>query len=134
MADATLRALVAGAAVLAVAVAAGCGGSSAPGTTESTGTDATETTAAIEAKVTAFVVGELVCVSEGEDGDLAVTWTTQEATAVRLEVDGADADDAGPSGSSVLSMPCDGKLHKVSVTALNDSGDGQTRSQRVSSS
>ena len=102
--------------------------------TTDTETETTETTTeGAEATVTSFVVGDLSCPSAGADGDIAVSWTTAQATAARLEVDGETADETGPSGSASLTVPCDGAEHTVSVTALSDAGDGETESETVSS-
>ena len=104
------------------------------GTTDTETTETTDTTTeGAKATVTSFVVGDLSCPSAGADGDLAVSWTTAQATAARLDVDGETADETGPSGSSTLTVPCDGAEHTVSVTALNDAGEGETESETVSS-
>ena len=102
--------------------------------TETTDTEKTETTTETsEATVTSFMVGELSCPSGGGDGDVAVSWTTNAATAARIEVDGETAEDAGPSGTATVAVPCDGEDHAVSLTALGDEGEGETESRTVSS-
>ena len=99
-------------------------------TTETTGTDTTGGTAA---EVTSFTVGDLDCPSGGADGSVGVSWATEAATAVRLEVDGAEVGSAGPSGSAELAVPCDGADHEVSVVPLSDAGAGEADSETVSS-
>jgi hypothetical protein len=78
-------------------------------------------------------VGDLDCPSGGGDGSVGVSWATEAATAVRLEVDGAEVQSAGPSGSADLAVPCDGAEHEVSVVPLSDAGAGEADSETVSS-
>jgi hypothetical protein len=113
--------------------------SSCPASTDSSSTESTQTTTettttteGAEATVTSFAVGKLVCT--GSSGDLAVTWTTGQATAVKIEVDGSDKANEGPSGSTTVSIPCDGASHQVTVLAENDSGEGQAKSATVTGS
>ena len=106
---------------------------SCPASTETT--DTTETTPSVEAEVTSFEVGGLDCSAGTSDGRVTISWTTQSATAVQLAVDGAEPSNAAqsPEGSDDVDVPCDGETHEVSVTALNDSGTGETESKEVSS-
>jgi hypothetical protein len=107
--------------------------SSCPASTETTGTTGTTDSGAQAAEITSFTVGELVCPAGGGDGTVPVTWATDASTAVRLEVDGAEADNAGPNGSADVSVPCDGADHEVSVVPLSDAGAGQPETETVSS-
>jgi len=67
------------------------------------------------------------------DGSLTVSWTTQNATAAEIGVDGEAVSETGPSGSTEIQIPCDGETHDVSVTALSDAGAGETESKEISS-
>ena len=60
-------------------------------TTDTTETTGTDTTGAQGAEVTSFTVGDLDCPSGGGDGSVGVSWATEAATAVRLEIDGVEA-------------------------------------------
>ena len=101
-------------------------------TTDTTETTGTDTTGPQGAEVTSFTVGDLDCPSGG-DGSVGVSWATEAATAVRLEVDGAEVQSAGPSGSADLAVPCDGAEHEVSVVPLSDAGAGEADTETVSS-
>jgi hypothetical protein len=106
---------------------------STTGTTTTTSTQTTTTTSG-EATVTSFTVGTLDCPAGATQAPVVVSWQTETATAVELAVDGQPAGASagyGPSGTANLPIPCDGKTHKASVTALNDSGAGQTVSKQV---
>ncbi|HEX2345550.1 MAG TPA: pentapeptide repeat-containing protein [Gaiellaceae bacterium] len=100
---------------------------SCPPSTETTDTTSTDTT------VTSLVVGEFICSSGASDAAVAVSWTTQNATAAEIGLDGQTVSESGPSGSTTLQIPCDGETHEVSVTPLSDSGPGEPQSQEVSS-
>jgi hypothetical protein len=102
-------------------------------TTDTTETTGTDTTGAQGAEVTSFTVGDLDCPSGGGDGSVGVSWATEASTAVRLEVDGAEVQSAGPSGSADLAVPCDGAEHEVSVVPLSDAGAGEADTETVSS-
>ena len=102
-------------------------------TTDTTETTGTDTTGAQGAEVTSLTVGDLDCPSGGGDGSVGVSWATEAATAVRLEVDGTEVQSAGPSGSADLAVPCDGAEHEVSVVPLSDAGAGEADSESVSS-
>jgi hypothetical protein len=103
-------------------------------TTETTSTTPTTTTTATEATVTSFTVATLDCPSGAAQAPVEVSWQTDATTAVELAIDGQPPGASagyGPSGTANLPIPCDGKTHKVAVTALNDSGAGQTVSKQV---
>lgn len=114
-----------------------CGTIRTDGTTDDTScpppsTDTTDTTSA-DAEVTTFVVGDLMCPEDSSDGSITVSWTTANATAAELGVDGEAVSDEGPSGSAEIQVPCDGQTHDVSVTALSDAGAGESASEEISS-
>ncbi|MBM2822915.1 MAG: pentapeptide repeat-containing protein [Thermoleophilia bacterium] len=114
-----------------------CGTIRTDGTTDDTScpppsTDTTDTTS-VDAEVTTFVVGDLMCPEDSSDGSITVSWTTENATAAELGVDGETVSDEGPSGSAEIQVPCDGEPHDVSVTALSDAGAGESASEDVSS-
>ena len=98
-------------------------------TTDTTGTDTTST----DTTVTSLVVGEFICSSGASDAAVTVSWTTQNATAAEIGLDGQTVSESGPSGSTTLQIPCDGETHEVSVTPLSDSGPGEPQAQEVSS-
>jgi hypothetical protein len=117
-------------AVVAV-LATGCGGS---GSSSAETTSTTETTEVTEATVASFDVGDLDCGSGEAEGSVEVSWETEAATAVELAVDGEPPGASagyGPEGTADLAIPCDGESHEVSVTALNDSGAGETVTEQV---
>jgi len=104
-----------------------------PSPASTTETTTTETTP-IEATVTTFSVGTFDCPAGATEAPVKVSWQTQAATAVEFAIDGqAPGASAGygPSGTANLSVPCNGKTHEISVTALNDSGTGQTVTEPV---
>lgn len=113
-----------------------CGTIRTDGTTDDTScpprTETTETTSA-DAEVTSFVAGDLNCSAGTSDGSLTVSWTTQNATAAEIGVDGETVSETGPSGSTEIQIPCDGETHDVSVTALSDAGAGESESKEISS-
>jgi hypothetical protein len=103
-------------------------------TTDTTGTDTTGTdTTSTDTTVTSLVIGEFICSSGAGDAAVTVAWTTQNATAAEIGLDGQTVSESGPSGSTTLQIPCDGETHEVSVTPLSDSGPGEPQSQEVSS-
>lgn len=112
-----------------------CGTVRTNGTTDDSSCPAsTDTTSPeVEAKVATFVLGDFTCPEDSGDGSLPVSWTTQNATAAELGVDGETVSDTGPSGSEEIHVPCDGESHDVSITALSDAGAGETESHEVSS-
>jgi len=123
-----IAAVLAGAA-LAVA---GCGGGSdEPSADETTDTTETTETVVVSAAMTSFVPGLLVCSAEGEGGSVTVSWTTADASGVRLEVDGEEAAEVGPSGIEQIDVPCDGQKHTLSATPLSDEGEGRPFSRVV---
>jgi hypothetical protein len=109
--------------------------SSCPASTESTTmtTSTTETATSAEATVTSFEVGALDCGSGASAAAVQVSWQTQAATAVKLEVDDQTPSNSaqGLSGSTDLQVPCDSATHKVTVIALSDAGEGQSVSKDV---
>jgi Pentapeptide repeats (8 copies) len=116
-----------------------CGTIRTDGTTDDTScpastdtTDTTDTTATAE--VTSFALGVFDCAAGATEAPISVSWSTQSATAAELAVDGETATETGPSGTTEIQIPCDGEAHEVSVTALSDSGAGETESKEVSSS
>jgi hypothetical protein len=88
-----------------------------------------------EATVTTWEVGGLDCKETTEStAPVSVSWTTENATAVELAVDGSPPGASpgyGPSGSAELPVPCDDQAHTLSVTALDDAGSGQTMSETI---
>ena len=111
--------------------AAGCGGSGDSGSTTGNTTDSTETTSASEAKVTSFDVGDLVC-GGAVTAPVDVTWATQDATAVDIAVDDFAEIRRGPSGTTTVTVPCDGESHQISITPKSDAGLGETETKDVS--
>jgi hypothetical protein len=73
------------------------------------------------------------CPDGGDDGTVSVSWETEAATAVRIEVDGAEAESAGPSGAADVTVPCDGADHEITVVPLSDAGEGEAETETVSS-
>jgi hypothetical protein len=96
-------------------------------------TDTTDTTSAA-AEVTSFALGVLDCTTGETEAPISVSWSTRSATAAGISVDGGTPTETGPSGTTEIQVPCDGETHEVSVTALNDSGDGETESKEISPS
>ena len=112
--------------------------SSCPSPTDTTDTiettETTDSTTSTEASVTSFAVGEPDCSEGSDEGSVTVSWATQDATAVELDVDDEKARGEGTSGSATIAIPCDGGAHNVSVTALSDSGVGETKTEEISTS
>ena len=105
------------------------------GTTETTTTsttESTETTAAAAAEVKSFDVGDLNCGS-GQTAPVAVSWDTENATAVDIAVDSFTPAGYGPSGSTSVTVPCDGSSHDITITPRSDAGSGEPETKTVSS-
>ena len=102
---------------------------SCPATTDTTGTT---TTAASDAEVTSFDVGDLTCDTAG-NVPVSVSWETENTTAVEIALDTAAPTGFGPSGSTDISVPCDDAPHAITITPRNDSGVGVPETQEVSS-
>jgi hypothetical protein len=126
-----VRALGVLAAIAAVVLLAGCGGSGDSGT-ETTGTTST-TTEASPAEVTSFDVGDLNC-GAATTAPVAVTWQTENATAVEIAVDSFSPKGFGPSGTTNVVVPCDDESHTITITPQSDAGAGEPDSKDVSSS
>ena len=103
--------------------------SSCPATTGTTSTESTETTS--DAKVTTFDVGGLTC-GAATTAPVDVTWATESATAVEIAVDTFTPKGFGPSGATVVAVPCDGQSHEVTITPQSDSGPGEPETKTVS--
>jgi Pentapeptide repeats (8 copies) len=106
--------------------------SSCPASTETTDTQTTDTTQASEAKVTSFELSELDC-GAATTGPVAVTWETENATAVQIGVDTASPTSGGPSGSTTVVVACDGEPHAITITPRSDSGPGVPETKEISS-
>jgi hypothetical protein len=111
-------------------LAAGCGGSGGSESTTGSTTEST-TTSASEAKITSFDVGDLVC-GGAVTAPVDVTWATQNATAVDIAVDDFTAIGRGPSGTTTVTVPCDGESHQISITPKSGAGLGETETKDVS--
>ena len=114
-----------------------CGTFRTDGTVDDTScpesTDTTETTdTSSDAEVTSFDVGDLTCETAG-NVPVSVSWETENATAVEIALDTAASTGFGPSGSTDISVPCDGATHAITITPRNDSGVGVPETQEVSS-
>lgn len=105
-----------------VVALAGCGGSSS----------STETTTSTAAKVTSFDVGDLRC-GAAVTAPVDVTWTTAGATGVDIAVDDFPPATGGPSGTKVVTVPCDDKSHLIAITPTSEAGTGETETKDVSS-
>ena len=103
---------------------AGCGGSGG-------GASSTETTTASAAKVTSLEVGELRC-GGAASAPVDVTWTTEGATAVEVQVDGFPPAPGGPSGTKVVVVACDGNTHEIFVTPRDAAGFGEPETKEIS--
>ena len=102
-------------------------------TTETTDTSETTTTETSPAKVTSFDVGDLRC-GAATTAPVAVTWATENATAVEIAVDSFTPAGFGPTGSTNVVVPCDDASHTITITPRNDSGPGEPESEDVSAS
>ena len=110
------------AALCSVVALAGCGGSGGTGST----------TTASAAKVTSFDVSKLVC-GAAVTAPVNVTWTTEGATSVDIAVDDFPPAKGGPSGTKVVTVPCDGDSHQIALTPTGTGGAGETQTKDVSS-
>jgi len=102
-------------------------------TTDTTDTSETTTTETSPAEVTSFDVGDLQC-GAATTAPVAVTWATENATAVEIAVDSFTPAGFGPSGSTNVVVPCDDASHTITITPRNDSGSGEPDSEDVSAS
>ena len=114
-----------------------CGTTRTDGTVDNTscpesGTTDTTTTATSDAEVTSFEVGDLTC-ETAANVSVTVSWETENATAVEIALDTAQSTGFGPSGSTDLSVPCDGAPHAITITPRSDSGAGVPETKEVSS-
>ena len=114
-----------------------CGTSRTDGTVDDTscpesGPTETTTTATSDAEVTSFDVGDLTC-ETAANVSVTVSWETENATAVEIALDTAQSTGFGPSGSTDLSIPCDGAPHAITITPRSDSGAGVPETKEVSS-
>jgi len=114
-----------------------CGTSRTDGTVDDTscpesGTTETTTNATSDAEVTSFDVGDLTC-ETAANVSVTVSWETENATAVEIALDTAQSTGFGPSGSTDLSIPCDGAPHAITITPRSDSGAGVPETKEVSS-
>ena len=95
-------------------------------------TTETTTTATSDAEVTSFDVGDLTC-ETAANVSVSVSWETENATAVEIALDTAQSIGFGPSGSTDISVPCDGAPHAITITPRSDSGAGVPETKEVSS-
>ena len=102
-------------------------------TTETTDTSETTTTDTSPAEVTSFDVGDLKC-GAATTAPVAVTWETENATAVEIAVDTFTPANLGPSGSANVVVPCDDASHTITITPRSDSGSGEPESKDISAS
>jgi Pentapeptide repeats (8 copies) len=110
--------------------------SSCPPSTDTTATNTTPaetTTGAAPATVETFSVGDLAC-DGSPKGTVTVTWTTKDATAVEIAVDGDAPTGYAPSGSTDVDVPCDNGVQTVTITPQSDTGPGSSRKVDVPSS
>jgi hypothetical protein len=82
--------------------------------------------------VTSFDVGDLTC-GAATTAPVAVSWTTENATAVEIAVDSVSPSGFGPSGTTNVVVPCDGESHTITITPQSDAGAGEAESEEVSS-
>ena len=99
---------------------------------ESNDTTETTTTASSDAGVTSIDVGDLTC-ETAANVSVSVSWETENATAVEIALDTAASTGFGPSGSTDISIPCDGAPHAITITPRSDSGAGVPETKEVSS-
>ena len=99
----------------------------------STDTTETTTTAASDAEVTSFDVGDLTCGGAGT-APVTVSWETENATAVEIAVDSGTPAGFSPSGSANVVVACDDASHTITITPRSDSGLGEPQSEEVSPS
>ena len=105
---------------------------SCPETTNTTETTDTTTTAGEEPEVTSFDVSELSC-DGATSASVTVTWETENATAVEIALDTAAPTGFGPSGSTDLTVDCDGSPHAITITPQSDAGPGVPDTEQVTS-
>jgi hypothetical protein len=106
---------------------------SCPSSTDTTDTTETTTTEAAVATVSSFDVGDLSC-GAATTAPVAVSWATENATAVEIAVDSVPPSGYGPSGTTNLVVPCDGESHTITLTPQSDLGPGEAESEEVSPS
>jgi Pentapeptide repeats (8 copies) len=104
-----------------------------PASTDTTDTTETTETTTSSAEVTAFDVGDLTC-GAATTAPVAVTWETQDATAVEIAVDTFPPSGFGANGSTNVVVPCDDESHTITITPQSDSGPGESESEEVSPS
>ena len=111
-----------------------CGTFRTDGTIDDTSCpESTETTTTGSgAEVTSFDVGDLTC-ETAANVSVTVSWETENATAVEIALDTAASTGFGPSGTTDISIPCDGAPHAITITPRNDMGVGVPETQEVSS-
>ncbi len=98
--------------------------------TESTHCDNHTDTIASDARVAAFDVGNLRC-GGAATAPVDVTWATEGATGVAIAVDNVTPVRLGASGTRAMLVPCDDNPHGISITALADSGPGETETKEI---
>lgn len=79
------------------------------------------------------ILGDVSCPS-GPSVDVAASWTTTDADAISFSVDGQPLPAAAgfaPSGSGEVPVPCDGRAHKVTLTASGQGGAQAALSRSV---
>jgi hypothetical protein len=120
----------------------GSGGSAATGSTASTGSGGASatsvTTAAPGPAITSFTSSSTTIACPSPDvsttlgpPSITLSWTTERATGVDLSVDGGGVYASyGPSGSTTITVPCDGGTHTYTLTAK--AAGGQSGSQTIS--
>ncbi|MHA6782611.1 hypothetical protein ACVGOW_16700 [Pseudonocardia saturnea] len=72
--------------------------------------------------------------ASGASVDVAASWTTRDADAISFSVDGQPLPAAAgfdPSGSGDVPIPCDGRSHKVTLTASGQGGAQAALSRSV---
>ena len=110
-----------------------CGTTRTDGTIDDTSCPVTTdtTTPSSEAEVTSFDVGDLSCDDGVTSATISVSWETENATAVDIALDTAAPTGYGPSGSTDVSVPCDGAPHAVTITPQSDAGPGVPETEAV---
>ena len=106
---------------------------SCPATTDTTDTTTTTTTTGSgDAELTSFEVGELAC-DDAESASVSVAWATENATAVEIALDTAAPAGLGPSGSTNITVACDGAPPAITITPQGDEGPGVPETKQVES-
>ena len=95
-------------------------------------TSETVTATDSDAQVTSFDVSGLLC-DGATSGSVSVSWETENATAIKLALDTAVPTDFPPSGSTSVTVPCDGAPHAITITPQSDAGPGVPKTEQVSS-